>query len=433
MIGDPGTPGERPGPGGPGQPPADSEAARRIQAGFERFLSLSRLLALIPVVFLLLDAAASFIYGTDILVRSATGLIGEPAQVGGRLGVFLIVMDTFLVGATLLVSAFGFYELFIVRKPGDRYWLPRWLRMNDLEDLKARVVSMLILVVAITFVDRTVESHDEQEVFFLGLGISIVIVALSLFLWFGKRGGPATPNPEPVAVTSDGGGPAGGGTAGGGTAGGGAAGGPEQRGDDSASGGPAASDRRGPAAGGAAVSAAPRAALRLATAEDVPAGGVFVPQADGETAPARPGRLAAILGVARRDGGWAYSGGTALAVAGYARVDLRDADLTGPEISIRAHAVLGVVSIVIPPGMRVAESGVAVLGLRLGRGGAADEGPAIRHRLLLSGLCVLGVVRVRCDPGGPPAVVSEASAQAAAAAVAPPAAPRPAGRAAGLP
>ena len=152
-------------------------------------LTLSRLLVLIPVIFLLLDAAGSFVYGSDILVRSATGLISEPAKIGGRLGLFLIVMDTFLVGATLMIAAFGFYELFIVKgeQVGRRYWLPGWLKMSDLEDLKARVVSMLILVAAITFVDRTVEAHDEQEVLFLGVGISIIIAALTAFLWFGKR------------------------------------------------------------------------------------------------------------------------------------------------------------------------------------------------------------------------------------------------------
>ena len=102
-------------------------------------------------------------------------------------------MDTFLVGATLMIVAFGFYELFIIKseRQGRRYWLPSWLKMHDLEDLKARVVSMLILVAAITFVDRTVEAHDEQEVLFLGIGISIIIAALTAFLWFGKRRPPA--------------------------------------------------------------------------------------------------------------------------------------------------------------------------------------------------------------------------------------------------
>ena len=243
-----------------------------LQAVFERFLSLSRLLALIPVVFLLLDAAASFIYGTDIMVRSLTGLIGEPAQIGGRLGVFLIVMDTFLVGATLMVAAFGFYELFITRIPGRWYRLPRWLRMHDLEDLKARVTSMLILVVAITFVDRTVESHDEQEVLFLGLGISIIIVALTLFLWFGKRSAPAAPGSGAVVAAGaggnggpgDGGGPAGAGTAGGGTAGAGTAGG-GTAGAGTAGGGPAGGGTAGAGtAGGGSTAAGSTAAGRAA-------------------------------------------------------------------------------------------------------------------------------------------------------------------------
>jgi hypothetical protein len=46
---------------------------------------------------------------------------------------------------------------------------------------------MLILVAAITFVDIAVESHDERGVLFLGLGIAVVIVALTAFLRFGRR------------------------------------------------------------------------------------------------------------------------------------------------------------------------------------------------------------------------------------------------------
>lgn len=172
-----------------------------IQDRFERFLAWSRLLVLIPVIFLMADAAGSFVYGADILVRTADGDVGEPARVGGRLGVFLVVMDTFLVGATLMIAAFGFYELFVLRREraGHKYWLPSWLRMRDLEDLKARIVSMLILVAAITFVDQLVETHDMRGVLFLGLGIAVVIVALTAFLHFGRKSqstiGLATPPP----------------------------------------------------------------------------------------------------------------------------------------------------------------------------------------------------------------------------------------------
>lgn len=173
------------------------DAAGRAQQWFERLLAGSRLLVLIPVVFLLLDAVGSFVYGADILLRSVSHDVGEPARIGGRLGIFLVVMDTFLVGATFMVAAFGFYELFVLKRELDehKYWLPSWLRMHDLEDLKARVVSMLILVAAITFVDIAIESHDERGVLYLGLGIAVVIVALTAFLRFGRRPDP-TPRPN---------------------------------------------------------------------------------------------------------------------------------------------------------------------------------------------------------------------------------------------
>jgi uncharacterized membrane protein YqhA len=177
--------------------PVDPEAVPAAQRVFERILALSRLLVLLPVIFLVLDAAASFVYGADILIRTLAEVIGEPAHVGARLGRFLIVMDTFLVGVTLMILAFGFYELFVPTREhsGQKFWLPGWLEMHDIEDLKARVVSMLILVAAITFVDRLVESKNPDEILFLGVGISIVIVALTAFLWLGRTKAPGRPRP----------------------------------------------------------------------------------------------------------------------------------------------------------------------------------------------------------------------------------------------
>jgi uncharacterized membrane protein YqhA len=152
-------------------------------------LSASRLLIVLPVVMLLLTAAGTFIYGTVIFFASITGYIHDPAQVGGKLSHFLIVEDLFLVGVTLMISAFGFYGLFVIKseRRDSQYWLPKWLQMRDLEDLKARVVSMLILVSAMTFVDVVVEFHGGLGVFYLGVGVSLVIVALTAFLRFGRQ------------------------------------------------------------------------------------------------------------------------------------------------------------------------------------------------------------------------------------------------------
>jgi uncharacterized membrane protein YqhA len=376
----------------------NDELARTAQRRFERVLTASRLLTLIPVVFLLLDAAGSFIYGTDIFVRTASDVISEPAKIGGRLGIFLIVMDTFLVGATLMIAAFGFYELFIIKgeQSSSALWLPKWLRMRDLEDLKARVVSMLILVAAITFVDRTVESQDQQEILFLGIGISIIIAALTTFLWFSRRN---PPEADLAVVTGDNGG-----------SGGDDGGGPatadispkEPRGVGAASlsdplpaGAPAATTHSASAA-----EATPRPA-RASEATRPPA--TAQAAAPGPASPAvatpRPAKVMAILAGTRRVGNWSVAKRTdVITAAGWARFDLREAALPAPQVALRVIAGLGVVSITVPPHMDVAESGFTLLGIRSIRGGPATPSRTGATELVLSGACVLGIVLVRRTP-----------------------------------
>ena len=172
--------------------PADAAPAEdswpRLGSRFERGLSLSRVVVVVPVIVLLLSAMASFAYGTDVFVRSVTGVIDDPELTTHNLGFLLLLTDLFLIGATLMISAFGFYDLFIgtigARDPGAR--LPGWLRMHDLNDLKARVISMVILVAAVSFVDDVVESKGGLDTLYLGVGVGVVIAALTLFLRFGR-------------------------------------------------------------------------------------------------------------------------------------------------------------------------------------------------------------------------------------------------------
>lgn len=360
----------------------DDKPVRPIQRRFERLLTESRLLVLIPVVFLLIDAAGSFLYGADILLRTAGGDIREPAHVGGRLGLFLVVMDTFLVGATLMIAAFGFYELFIVRREREsgRYWLPGWLKVRDLEDLKARVVSMLILVAAITFVDRTVESKDEPAVLYLGIGIAVIIIALTAFLRFGRHASEAAGLAAAAAgVPSQDGGKAS--RAAGLDPGRSTADGqldPSQPGDGDGEGSQGEHDgaghdrdRHGPGGHG------PSGHNRSGSGR-------------------RRHRVVALLGSSGRQGIWDAGAGTDVtAIAGLVHIDLREAVLPGDRVAIRAAAALGIVSVTVPPEMAVSDSGLALLGGRRICGATASSGQPGAPVLLLSGPCVLGLIRVR--------------------------------------
>ena len=178
--------------GGGAEASRDEGPWPRLEGRFERALSLSRIVVVVPVVVLLLSAMASFAYGTDVFVRSVRSVVEDPELTSHNLGFLLLLTDLFLVGATLMIAAFGFYELFISRidagGPGLR--LPGWLEMRDLNDLKARVISMIILVASVTFVDVVVEkSGAGLSTFYLGAGVALVIAALTAFLRFGRMDG----------------------------------------------------------------------------------------------------------------------------------------------------------------------------------------------------------------------------------------------------
>jgi uncharacterized membrane protein YqhA len=175
--------------------PADVSAVEnpwpRLGSRFERGLSLSRVVVIVPVIVLLLAALSSFAYGTDVFVRSVASVVDDPELTSHNLGFLLLLTDLFLIGATLMIAAFGFYDLFIgtIGVSGRGVRLPGWLRMHDLNDLKARVISMIILVAAVSFVDDVVESKDGRDTLYIGIGVGVVIAALTAFQHFGRMDG----------------------------------------------------------------------------------------------------------------------------------------------------------------------------------------------------------------------------------------------------
>jgi uncharacterized membrane protein YqhA len=172
--------------GSAGDPKRDRPQRRGVQDQFERGLSLAQLTVLLPVVALLLSGIGAFIYGSVYFVHSILEISRHPF-VPSNLRFFLTDIDVFLVGATLIIAGFGLYELFVRRidPANTRTPLPSWLEMNDLNDLKGRVIAMVILVIAVTFVDVLVEFAEPLDVLYVGGGVALVIGALTVYLRFG--------------------------------------------------------------------------------------------------------------------------------------------------------------------------------------------------------------------------------------------------------
>jgi uncharacterized membrane protein YqhA len=154
----------------------------------ERSLAASLSLAVIPVAFLVLAALGAFVYGAAVFVDSVFRIARHPFPVGHQVGLFLLDIDLFLIGATLLISAIGFYELFIGDiRVGGVARMPGWLQMRDLNDLKARVIGMIVMVSAVSFVELAVDAGSGVpgsglRILEIGGGVAVVIIALTAFL-----------------------------------------------------------------------------------------------------------------------------------------------------------------------------------------------------------------------------------------------------------
>jgi uncharacterized membrane protein YqhA len=158
-----------------------------VNIGLERILATSLRLVYIPVTVLLLAALGAFVYGTYFFIHSVRTIVDHPVPVGHQIGLFLVDVDLFLIGATLLISAVGLYELFVREIPFEGATrVPAWLEMRDLNDLKARVIAMTVLVLSVTFAEVVVDAPSGRYALQLGGGIAVVIVALTVFLrWSG--------------------------------------------------------------------------------------------------------------------------------------------------------------------------------------------------------------------------------------------------------
>ena len=74
----------------PAEAPPVGNRTSQLADRFERALSLSRLVVIVPVIVLLLSAVASFAYGTEVFVRSVQSVVVSPQLTSHNLGFLLL-------------------------------------------------------------------------------------------------------------------------------------------------------------------------------------------------------------------------------------------------------------------------------------------------------------------------------------------------------
>ncbi len=91
---------------------------------------------------------------------------------------FIEIIDLFLLGTVFFVISIGLYELFI----DTDIPVPAWLQIKTLDDLKTKLIGVVIVVLAVLFLGQIMSWDGETDLLGYGAAIALVIAALAYFL-----------------------------------------------------------------------------------------------------------------------------------------------------------------------------------------------------------------------------------------------------------
>jgi len=137
----------------------------------------SRYVVIVPALASIVGAFALMAVGTWEMIEAIVDLadLGAPLK-ESVLGV-LTAVDALLLATVLLVIGYGLYELFV----DSRVALPPWLQIDSLDDLKAKIIGVVVAIIAVLFLGELVNPGPATDVLWVGLGSGAVVIGLAAF------------------------------------------------------------------------------------------------------------------------------------------------------------------------------------------------------------------------------------------------------------
>jgi len=145
-------------------------------------LEKSKYLALVGVIALLFAAIAAFAWGTLKTLDTISLVVGSLGRDKAITVELIEIVDSFLVATALLIFAVSLYELFI-----GKLDLPEWMLAHDLHDLKAKLSSMIVLVMGVKFLEKILDVKDASALLQIGVATALMSAVLIAFGYFGKK------------------------------------------------------------------------------------------------------------------------------------------------------------------------------------------------------------------------------------------------------
>jgi uncharacterized membrane protein YqhA len=113
-----------------------------------QLLGLTRYAVIVPAVASVLGALLLMAQGSIEMVIVVYESVTTDTYLKDTIVEVLTAVDAILLGTVLLVIGYGLYELFI----DPELPVPAWLRVRDLDDLKSKLIGVVVAIIAVVFV-----------------------------------------------------------------------------------------------------------------------------------------------------------------------------------------------------------------------------------------------------------------------------------------
>lgn len=155
----------------------------RYRAAVRRAIELTRFLVAIPAIGSIIGSMVLMVIGAIDVVSSIVSLVDSQSPTKDAIINILTAVDTLLLATVLLVIGYGLYELFV----DPKITLPPWLEIRSLDDLKSKLIGVVVAIIAVFFLGVLVEGRPAEDVLLVGAGAAALVIALAAFTWATRK------------------------------------------------------------------------------------------------------------------------------------------------------------------------------------------------------------------------------------------------------
>jgi uncharacterized membrane protein YqhA len=148
-----------------------------------KILGLTRYAVIVPSIASIIGALLLMAQGSISIMMVIVDAVLNDAYLKDTIVDVLTAVDAILLGTVLLVIGYGLYELFV----DTRLEVPDWLQVRDLDDLKSKLIGVVVAIIAVVFVGVFVDANRASDVVSYGLGAGALVAGLALFAYATRK------------------------------------------------------------------------------------------------------------------------------------------------------------------------------------------------------------------------------------------------------